>query len=157
MRLWATMNLPAPVGPDNHSSTCSLQRPFLSFTSRKYSGLLELILFVLHNSTIPLFETIIRYLGGLISAFDLSQDPLMLARATELGDWLLPALNTKHGLALGRYLLGQNPDGAESGNSCLAEVGSLGLEFFRLSMITGDPIYAEAVRVSFLGDVPGET
>jgi mannosyl-oligosaccharide alpha-1,2-mannosidase len=97
-------------------------------------------------STIPLFETTIRYLGGLISAYDLSGDPLMLQRAIELGDWLLPSLATKHGLAVGRYVLGSNPKGAPSGRSILSEVGSLTLEFTRLSMLTGDETYYQAVR-----------
>ncbi|GAA5940310.1 glycoside hydrolase family 47 protein [Sporobolomyces koalae] len=98
-------------------------------------------------ATIPLFETTIRYLGGLISAYDLSGgDPLMLQRAKELGDWLLPSLNTNWGLATPRYKIGSNPDGAPSGRSVLAEVGSLGMEMIRLSMITGDETYFVAAQ-----------
>ncbi|GAA6046607.1 hypothetical protein JCM3770_006236 [Rhodotorula araucariae] len=97
-------------------------------------------------STIPWFETTIRYLGGLLAAYDLSSDPLMLERAAELGDWLLPALATEHGLPLARYALGYNPDGAQAGRSVLAEVGSLTLEFTRLSQLTGNEIYYEAAQ-----------
>ncbi|GAA5896495.1 glycoside hydrolase family 47 protein [Sporobolomyces salmoneus] len=98
-------------------------------------------------TTIPLFETTIRYLGGLISAYDLSGgDPLMLARAKELGDWLLLSLNTDWGLAVPRYKMGFNPDGGPSGRAVLAEVGSLGMELIRLSMITGDETYYIAAQ-----------
>ena len=96
--------------------------------------------------TIPTFETTIRYLGGLLSAFDLSGDPLMLERAIELGDWILPALGTEYGLAVGRYTLGSNPEGKNAGRQILSEVGSLTLEFTRLSMLCGDNVYYEAVR-----------
>jgi len=99
--------------------------------------------------TIPLFETTIRYLGGLLSAYDLSGgDPLMLERAKELGDWLLPSLNTDWGLAVPRYKIGFNPDGGPSGRAVLAEVGSLGMELIKLSMITKDETYY--IAVSFL-------
>ncbi|KAK4701339.1 hypothetical protein P7C70_g4893, partial [Phenoliferia sp. Uapishka_3] len=102
----------------------------------------------MHTSptTIPTFETTIRYLGGMLSAYDLSGDPLMLARATELGDWILPALGTKQGLAICRYELGSNPAGGSSGRSVLSEVGSLTMEFTRLSMLTGDETYFLAVQ-----------
>jgi len=100
-------------------------------------------------TTIPLFETTIRYLGGLLSAYDLSGgDPLMLERAKELGDWLLPSLNTDWGLAVPRYKIGFNPDGGPSGRAVLAEVGSLGMELIKLSMITGDETYYVAVSFS---------
>lgn len=75
---------------------------------------------------VHLFETIIRYLGGFLSAYEyvcftpcncttephsrsthsLSGDELMLERAEELGNWLLPAFNTVSGLPLPHYELG---------------------------------------------------
>ena len=39
---------------------------------------------------ISVFETIIRVLGGLLSAFDLSGDPAFLEKAKDLGEQLLP-------------------------------------------------------------------
>ncbi|GAA5995223.1 glycoside hydrolase family 47 protein [Rhodotorula paludigena] len=96
--------------------------------------------------TIPWFETTIRYLGGLISAYDLSSDPLMLQRATELGDWLLPAFATEHGLPLARYMIGLNPNGQKPGRSVLAEVGSMTLEMTRLSQLTGNEVYYRAAQ-----------
>jgi mannosyl-oligosaccharide alpha-1,2-mannosidase len=46
------------------------------------------------------FETVIRYLGGLLSAYALSGEPILLARANELGMKLLPAFNSPSGLPL---------------------------------------------------------
>ncbi|GAA5923490.1 hypothetical protein JCM1841_001535 [Sporobolomyces salmonicolor] len=97
-------------------------------------------------TTIPLFETTIRYLGGLLSAYELSGDPLMLERATELGDWLLPSMATSHGLCVPRYTMGLNPDGQKIGRAVLAEVGSLTLEMTKLSMLTGNEIYYQAAQ-----------
>ncbi|KAI5475259.1 class I alpha-mannosidase, glycoside hydrolase family 47 protein, partial [Pseudohyphozyma bogoriensis] len=98
--------------------------------------------------SIPVFETIIRYLGGLLSAYDLSLDPLMLLRATELGDYPLPALSTHYGLAKGALDIRnrENPRGRDCGRSNLAEVGSLEVEFARLSLVTGDEKYFRAAQ-----------
>lgn len=48
----------------------------------------------------PFFETVIRYLGGLLSAYALSGEPTLLSRADDLGRMLLPAFNTTHGLPM---------------------------------------------------------
>ncbi|BGP12561.1 hypothetical protein JCM10213v2_000478 [Rhodosporidiobolus nylandii] len=72
-------------------------------------------------TTLSWFETLIRYLGSLLSAYELSGDPLMLDRATELGDWLLPSFATQYGLPMNRYPPGHNPDGAKTGRLVLAE------------------------------------
>ncbi|GAA5981560.1 hypothetical protein JCM10908_004153 [Rhodotorula pacifica] len=97
-------------------------------------------------ATISWFETTIRYLGGLLSAYELSADPLMLERATELGNWLLPAFATEHGLPVNRYMIGSNPNGAHNGRQSLAEVGSMILEMTRLSQLTGDEVYFRAAQ-----------
>ncbi|EGG03425.1 family 47 glycoside hydrolase [Melampsora larici-populina 98AG31] len=93
------------------------------------------------DPTIPLFETVIRYLGGLIPAYELSNDKLMLKRAEDLADWLLPAFGTDLGFPIPRYKIGSNPDSKPVGRVCLAEMGSLLLEFTRLSQITHKPQY----------------
>ncbi|SGZ30685.1 BQ5605_C049g12430 [Microbotryum silenes-dioicae] len=92
------------------------------------------------------FETTIRYLGGLISAYDLSGDPLMLNRATELGTWMVAGLNTHYAVPNNEFLLGENPSNSFHSTAWLAEVGSLSLEFTRLSMISGDETYYQAVQ-----------
>ncbi|KAG6861017.1 hypothetical protein C0995_004870 [Termitomyces sp. Mi166 len=47
---------------------------------------------------VPFFETVIRYLGGLLSAYTLSGEPILLARADDLGALLLPVFETPSGL-----------------------------------------------------------
>ena len=44
------------------------------------------------------FETVIRYLGGLLSAYALTSEPLFLARADDLGRALIPIFNTTVGI-----------------------------------------------------------
>jgi mannosyl-oligosaccharide alpha-1,2-mannosidase len=44
------------------------------------------------------FETVIRHLGGLLSAYALSGEPIFLSRAEELDNELLPAFNSPSGL-----------------------------------------------------------
>ncbi|KAF8347775.1 glycoside hydrolase [Amanita rubescens] len=48
----------------------------------------------------PFFETVIRYLGGLLSAYALSGEPIFLTRADDLGNMLLPAFNTTSGMPM---------------------------------------------------------
>lgn len=45
----------------------------------------------------PFFETVIRYLGGLMSAYALSKEPILLAKADELARVLSPAFDTPSG------------------------------------------------------------
>ncbi len=47
---------------------------------------------------VPFFETIIRYLGGTLSAYALSGDQDILKFAETLATALLPAFNTSTGL-----------------------------------------------------------
>ncbi|GBE86241.1 seven-hairpin glycosidase [Sparassis crispa] len=46
----------------------------------------------------PFFETVIRYLGGLLSAYALSREPMLLKRADDLANLLSPVFNTTSGL-----------------------------------------------------------
>lgn len=48
----------------------------------------------------PFFETTIRHLGGLLSAYALSKNPIALEKAEDLGTRLSPVFNTTSGLAL---------------------------------------------------------
>ncbi|KAJ7173562.1 glycoside hydrolase [Mycena filopes] len=54
--------------------------------------------YVSPENYVPFFETIIRYLGGLLSAYALSGEPILLKKADELGASLLPAFKTPSGL-----------------------------------------------------------
>ena len=100
---------------------------------------------------ISFFETTIRVLGGLISAFDLSggRDTIYLQRARELGDKLLPAFNTPFGLPRAQVNLangGTQDYGWTGGASLLAEVATCQMEFASLSQRTGDSKYAAAAQ-----------
>lgn len=97
------------------------------------------------------FETTIRYLGGLLSAYDLSgsEYPMLLQKATELGDMLYKAFDTPNRMPITRWNFKAAIDGVsqEAGDSVLvSEIGSLTLEFTRLSQITGDTRYFDAVQ-----------
>lgn len=51
-----------------------------------------------HAGTVSVFETTIRELGGLLSAYDLSRDVIFLDKAKELGRSLENAFNSHSGL-----------------------------------------------------------
>ncbi|RIB24404.1 Glycoside Hydrolase Family 47 protein [Gigaspora rosea] len=54
--------------------------------------------FTKSNDDINVFETTIRYLGGLLSAYELSNDLVFLEKAQELGNALLPSFDSPTGL-----------------------------------------------------------
>ncbi|KAI1871498.1 uncharacterized protein JN550_004492 [Neoarthrinium moseri] len=100
------------------------------------------------STTVNTFETNIRYLGGLLSAYDLSKRPILLAKAIELGDLLHLAFNTENGMPVD-FIDFQR---AKTGEKLLVEPtvvsaspGTLSLEMTRLSQITGNPKYYTAV------------
>ncbi|KNZ74566.1 Mannosyl-oligosaccharide alpha-1,2-mannosidase isoform A [Termitomyces sp. J132] len=49
---------------------------------------------------VPFFETVIRYLGGMLSAYALSGETVLLARADDLAVMLLPAFDTTSGFPM---------------------------------------------------------
>ena len=94
------------------------------------------------------FETVIRYLGGLLSAYALSHDPILLSRADELGAALLPAFNTASGLpAYGvNTSSGELSRGWAGDTSLWSEVLSCQLEYKYLAYLTGRTSYYTAVE-----------
>ncbi|CAI5473852.1 unnamed protein product [Closterium sp. Yama58-4] len=97
------------------------------------------------HSSVSVFETTIRMLGGLLAAYDLSGEKVFLEKAKELGDRLLPAFNTPTGIPFAYVDLasgGGNAPGWTGGSAVLADLGTLQLEFVTLSQRTGDPKYA---------------
>lgn len=101
------------------------------------------------NSDISVFETNIRFVGGLLSCFALTGDTMFRDKAEEIARLLLPAFNTPKGIphALINVKTGasKNYAWASSGGSILAELGTMHLEFSYLSDITGDPVFREKV------------
>ncbi|CAE6444774.1 hypothetical protein ACGC1H_006871 [Rhizoctonia solani] len=94
------------------------------------------------------FEITIRILGGLLSAYALSnKDELYLRRAEELGDRLLPAFNTPHGLPIPNVNFHSEPHPNWGGEPVsTAEAATLQLEFRYLSYITGKDKYWKAAE-----------
>ena len=99
---------------------------------------------------IPLFETVIRYLGGLISAHDLTsgQYPVLLEKAVELAEILMGAFDTPNRMPVTYYYW--TPSYASQAHRAdtrvvLAELGSLSVEFTRLAQITKDSKYYDAI------------
>lgn len=99
---------------------------------------------------VNVFETTIRYLGGLLSAYDVSghQYNVLLQRAVELGNMLYHAFDTPNRMPVTRWdwqksALGYQQEAKRQ--SLVAEVGSLTLEFTRLSQLTGDPKWYDAI------------
>lgn len=95
---------------------------------------------------VSLFESTIRYLGGLLGAYDLSHDPRLLDKLIEVGDMLHGAFNTSNGMPCSYcHLANSNEIFAPSDHVALADVGSLYLEFSRLSQLTGDLKYQHSI------------
>ncbi|KAF7546029.1 hypothetical protein G7Z17_g8714 [Cylindrodendrum hubeiense] len=97
---------------------------------------------------INVFETTIRYLGAFLAAFDLSGDTRLLHKAAEVGEMLYKAFDTPNRMPLMRWDLNAAAQGAEtnaSSNTLLAEIGSLSMEFTRLSQLTGNSKWFDAI------------
>ena len=114
-----------------------------------------------HSSkAVSVFETTIRILGGLLSAYHLSNDEVFLNKSVslilsrfepfscilfqrELAEVLLPAFSSKSGLPFNTVNLKTGQPQVSSRTS-IAEAGSLQLEFRDLSHSTGEPRFQEA-------------
>ncbi|KAK2723553.1 mannosyl-oligosaccharide alpha-1,2-mannosidase IA-like [Artemia franciscana] len=94
---------------------------------------------------IPVFETNIRFVGGLLSAYALTGNCKFIQKAEEIAQLLLPAFNTPTGIPNGlinpKTGRGRNYDWTIDDSAILAEFGTLHLEFKYLSDITGNPKY----------------
>uniref|UniRef100_A0A2C9VM27 alpha-1,2-Mannosidase n=1 Tax=Manihot esculenta TaxID=3983 RepID=A0A2C9VM27_MANES len=101
------------------------------------------------NYDASVFETSIRVVGGLLSAYDLSGDKIFLDKARDIADRLLPAWNTPSGIPYNTINLAQgNPHnpGWTGGNSILADSATEQLEFIALSQRTKEPKYQQKVE-----------
>lgn len=104
------------------------------------------------RNDIPVFETTIRYLGGLLAAYDVSGGAeggygMLLDKAEELAEILMGAFDTPNRMPVLYYHWRpeyvSQPRRASVVN--VAELGSLLMEFTRLSQITGKDKYYDAV------------
>ncbi|KAF9303089.1 hypothetical protein BGZ74_004346 [Mortierella antarctica] len=99
------------------------------------------------TSQLQFFETVIRYLGGLLSAYDLTGEKVLLDKAEELGGYCLNAFGNSD-FPNGRFAVEKSANYGGS-SYVLAEVGTIQLEFTRLSTLTGNPIYKEKALAIF--------
>jgi mannosyl-oligosaccharide alpha-1,2-mannosidase len=102
------------------------------------------------RADIPLFETTIRYLGGLLAAYDVSGKKYksLLEKAVELAEVLISAFDTPNRMPETYYYW--RPQFASqkhraSTRVVLAEIGSLSMEFTRLAQLTGEHKYYDAI------------
>lgn len=96
------------------------------------------------DNDVQVFEITIRLLGGLITAYELDGDKKFLTLAKDLADRLMPAFNSKTGIPY-RYVhlqTGKTRDGINNP----AEIGTLMMEFGKLSKITGNKKYYDAAK-----------
>ncbi|KAI0469634.1 glycoside hydrolase [Xylaria cf. heliscus] len=97
---------------------------------------------------VNVFETNIRYLGGFLSAFDLSGDSRLLLKAIEVGEMLYHAFDTPNHMPVTRWDIHAAMRGElqGAGTTLIAEIGSLSMEFTRLSQLTGNPKWCDAIQ-----------
>ncbi|KAH9907309.1 glycoside hydrolase family 47 protein [Xylariomycetidae sp. FL2044] len=113
------------------------------------------------GESVSVFETTIRYLGGLVSAYDFLSGPLkeyidneaqlekILEQAITLADILSIAFVTPSGVPINTVIY--TPEGyvvANETTNGIATIGTLILEWTRLSDITGDDKYAHVTAVA---------
>ncbi|CAJ2505415.1 Uu.00g128090.m01.CDS01 [Anthostomella pinea] len=115
------------------------------------------------DTSVSLFETTIRYLAGMLSAYDFLSGPLsdllddpasldtILKQAVSLADTLSVAFTTSSGVPINDLIYngpeGPVPDRTETTNG-IATIGTLVLEWTRLSDLTGDTKYAELTQTA---------
>ncbi len=96
------------------------------------------------DGDVSVFETSIRLVGGLLSAHHASGDPVLLAKAHDLGQRLLPAFDTPTGLPYGAVNLktGAVREPRNSPAGCATYLPEWGT----LSRLTGDRRFHDAAK-----------
>ncbi|CAG8191231.1 unnamed protein product [Penicillium olsonii] len=99
---------------------------------------------------IPVFETTIRYIGGLLGAYDISghRYSVLLEKAEELAEILIGAFDTPNRMPQLFYRWAPEfvaKRHRASSRAGLAELGSLSLEFTRLAQLTKQDKYYDAI------------
>jgi mannosyl-oligosaccharide alpha-1,2-mannosidase len=104
---------------------------------------------VLAAERINIFETTIRFLGGLLAAYDLTHHPVLFGKAIELGELLYHAFDTPNHMPVLHWDWRKAAEGDEQlaeEQNYLAELGSLSLEFTRLSQNTQDAKWYDVIN-----------
>ncbi|OAR05772.1 hypothetical protein LLEC1_02431 [Akanthomyces lecanii] len=104
------------------------------------------------KSDIPVFETTIRYLGGLLAAFDVSGGhkgdyPVLLDKAVELAEVLYGVFDTPNRMPVLYYRWQPQhvSQPHKAGNVGVAELATLSMEFTRLAQLTKENKYYDAI------------
>ncbi|KAH7727944.1 Protein MANS-3 [Aphelenchoides avenae] len=103
------------------------------------------------DKSVSLFETTIRVLGGLLSAYHLTGEELFLQKSEDIGKRLMGALKSPTAIPYSDVNLktGEGKQPAWGGDSSLSEVTSIQLEFRDLSRVTNNDSYEKAAfRIS---------
>ena len=90
------------------------------------------------------FEITIRLLGGLLSAYQITGDNRLLAKAEDLGTKLLPVFDSPTGLPYKYVNIRTGKARGEISNP--AETGTLIIEFGTLAKLTGKPIFYDKAK-----------
>ncbi|KAH7930222.1 glycoside hydrolase family 47 protein [Leucogyrophana mollusca] len=88
------------------------------------------------NFDVPFFETTIRYLGGLLSAYALTKDDTLRARADVLGTLLSPVFKSTSGFPMFSVDTYSDYGGSDNPVGVLAEISSFQLEYAFLGKVT---------------------
>ena len=99
------------------------------------------------SAACSLFETNIRYLGGLLSAYEMSGATALLDKGTELAYMLLAAFDTPSHMPVNELHFDRAFHGtlAPSEHEAAAAVGTLSLEFTKMAQLTGDDRFYDAI------------
>ena len=100
------------------------------------------------DGEVSVFETSIRLVGGLLSAHLASGEAVLLAKARDLADRLLPAFATPTGMPY-RFINLRTGVPREAVTSP-ADIATYLPEWGTLSQLTGDPRYAKAARKAMI-------
>ncbi|XP_012261784.2 endoplasmic reticulum mannosyl-oligosaccharide 1,2-alpha-mannosidase [Athalia rosae] len=103
------------------------------------------------SKDVNLFETTIRVLGGLLSAYHMSGEKIFFEKALDLGDRLMPAFSTRSGVPYSDVNIGTRTAHSPKWgpDSSTSEVTTIQLEFRDLGRISQQPKFEQAVaRVS---------
>jgi len=97
------------------------------------------------DGEVSVFETAIRLVGGLLSAFHACGDPALLAKARDLADRLLPSFNASP-LGIPHRFINLRTGAVRGTETNPAETGTFIPEFGFLSRTTGDHRYRAAAK-----------
>ncbi|KAI9362108.1 glycoside hydrolase [Zopfochytrium polystomum] len=105
------------------------------------------------GKTVSVFETTIRVLGGMLSAYDLEGDRKLLEAAAGFADRLMPAMNAASDgrMPVNEVDLVTGETRVNYFGISLAQAGSLQLEFQYLADVTGDRTYSEKAMLAHEG------